>query len=126
MSDINSSPFPAVLKGILTACVLTFIIFTVYALLLTYTDASMNGVNAVMLTSTAVSCILCGFITGRRVSGKGILWGSLGGLCYILIMLTISISIGDSLSLSPKMIISLALSLCCGALGGVIGINTHK
>lgn len=126
MSGANNSPFLALLKGIITSCTLTFIIFTVYAILLTYTSLQENSVNTIMLASTAISCILCGFITGKKAPSKGILWGSLGGLAYILIILTVSLSTADSFTLSPKIVISIALALCCGALGGVIGINTHK
>ena len=103
MSGANNSPLSALLKGVLTSFILTFIVFTVYAILLTYTSLQENNVNVVMLVSTAISCIL-----------------------YIAIMLLISISTVGSFSFSPKMLISIGLALCCGALGGVIGINTNK
>ena len=76
MSGANNSPLSALLKGVLTSFILTFIVFTVYAILLTYTSLQENNVNVVMLVSTAISCILCGFITGRKASSKGILWGT--------------------------------------------------
>lgn len=126
MSGANNSPLSALLKGVLTSFILTFIVFTVYAILLTYTSLQENNVNVVMLVSTAISCILCGFITGRKASSKGILWGTLSGFIYIAIMLLISISTVGSFSFSPKMLINIGLALCCGALGGVIGINTNK
>ena len=126
MSGANNSPLSALLKGVLTSFILTFIVFTVYAILLTYTSLQEKNVNVVMLVSTAISCILCGFITGRKASSKGILWGTLSGFIYIAIMLLISISTVGSFSFSPKMLISIGLALCCGALGGVIGINTNK
>ena len=119
MSGANNSPLSALLKGVLTSFILTFIVFTVYAILLTYTSLQENNVNVVMLVSTA-------FITGRKASSKGILWGTLSGFIYIAIMLLISISTVGSFSFSPKMLISIGLALCCGALGGVIGINTNK
>ena len=123
---LTTLPFSALLKGVLTSFILTFIVFTVYAILLTYTSLQENNVNVVMLVSTAISCILCGFITGRKASSKGILWGTLSGFIYISIMLLISISTVGQFSISPKMLISIGLALCCGALGGVIGINTNK
>lgn len=126
MSDTQNSAFAALLKGLLTGCTLTFIIFTVYALLLTYTPISENNVNVVMLVSTALSCILCGFITGRKARSKGILWGTAGGFLYILIIFALSISTAGSIYFTPKIAISIALSLCCGALGGILGINTQN
>ena len=126
MSGANNSPLSALLKGVLTSFILTFIVFTVYAILLTYTSLQENNVNVVMLVSTAISCILCCFITGRKSSSKGILWGTLSGFIYISIMLLISISTEGRLALTRKMLISIGLALCCGALGGVIGINTNK
>ena len=113
MSGANNSPLSALLKGVLTSFILTFIVFTVYAILLTYTSLQENNVNVVMLVSTAISCILCGFITGRKASSKGILWGTLSGFIYIAIMLLISISTVGSFSFSPKMLISIGLALCC-------------
>ena len=59
MSGANNSPLSALLKGVLTSFILTFIVFTVYAILLTYTSLQENNVNVVMLVSTAISCILC-------------------------------------------------------------------
>lgn len=126
MSDSGFSPFYAMLKGLLVSCIFTFVIFTVYAVLLTYTSLQENNINAVMLATTSVSCTLCGFITGRKATQKGILWGALSGLAYIIVMLLISISTVGNFSFSPKMLISIGLSLCCGALGGIIGININK
>ena len=42
MSGANNSPLSALLKGVLTSFILTFIVFTVYAILLTYTSLQYN------------------------------------------------------------------------------------
>lgn len=126
MSNSKFSPFYTLLKGLFVSCIFTFVVFTVYAILLTYTSLQENNVNAVMLITTSVSCTICGFITGRKATKKGILWGALGGLSYIIVMLVISISTVGNFLFSTKMLISICLSLCCGALGGIIGININK
>ncbi len=123
MSKTKNSPVTALLKGTLIGYCITMIVFIIFALLLTYTDISEKLVSPTALVTTAVSCLVCGFITAKKAKSRGLLWGVIGGGLYMLIMFTIGFSTIPAYELNQKMIISLCLALGGGAVGGVFGVN---
>ena len=123
MSKTKGSPLTALMKGIIISYSLTMIVFIVYALLLTYSNVPENMVSPAALITTAISCILCGYITAKSAKSRGLLWGVLSGFCYMIIMFTIGFSTIPTYELNQKMIISSCLALGGGGLGGILGVN---
>lgn len=123
MSKTKNSPLFTLIKGVVISYCITMVVFIIFALLLTYTDFPENIVPTAALITTAVSCIICGFVAAAKAKSRGLLWGIAAGGCYMLIMFTIGFSTIPAYELNQKMIISLCLALGGGAVGGVFGVN---
>lgn len=126
MAGKKLAPLKALLKGLLTGYIITTVIFVIFALLMTYTDIGEEHIDTAIKAVTAGVCILSGFITARSAGKGGLLWGIISGALYVAVMCICAfVSIPDY-SLSPKILISLALALAGGGLGGVVGVNMKK
>lgn len=123
MLKAKSSPVTALFKGILISYIITMAVFIIFALLITYTDMSEKHIGTVIKITTALVCILSGFITAASANKGGLLWGIISGIFYVAIMCGAGFILVPDYSFSPKLLISLMLAVAGGGLGGVMGIN---
>lgn len=123
MSNLKNSPVTALLKGILISYCLTLAVFIIYALLITYTNISESFIPVLSLITTALSCIISGFLTAKTAKSRGLLWGVAAGGLYMLIMFTLGYTTIPTYQLNQKFAISLCLALAGGGIGGIIGVN---
>ncbi len=123
MFKSKSSPVTALFKGVLISYILTMLVFFIFALLITYTDLNEKHIITVIRITTALVCILSGIITAGSAQKRGLLWGIISGIFYVVIMCIIGFVIIPGYTLSLKILISLALAAAGGGLGGIIGIN---
>ena len=114
------------LKGLVAALAVTFIFMAVTAALVTYTNMEENIISYISFASTCISALICGFTAGRGVNNNGALWGTFLGLVYAVIMIAIIKVVAKTDSLGTSVIWTVVQSVLCGALGGILGINTKK
>lgn len=126
MARTGGSAPAAMIKGIVISWFVTMAVFFIYAMLITYTDMSEKHIATVALVTTALSCMLCGFITARCAKSRGLLWGVLSGGIYMLVLLGAAFAAIPNFAPSPKFAITLALALTGGGLGGIAGINIRR
>lgn len=108
-----------IIKGCAFSIILSIILLTIFALILTYTSLSENTIMPVVLTITGVS-ILCGStISSRKIKKNGLFYGGIVGFVYVITLyLASSISsVGFSLSINSF------IMLIIGVITGVIGRN---
>ena len=113
----------ALFKGILISYIITMLVFFIFALLITYTDLSETYISTVIKVTTALVCIISGFITAASAEKSGLIWGMVSGVLYAVIMCIVGFILIPDYNLSPKLLITLAIALGGGGLGGIIGIN---
>ncbi len=63
MKDLFESSFMKIAKGIVIACVITFILLFIYAFILTYTSIGENTIAPVIILVTGVSILARKFYT---------------------------------------------------------------
>ncbi len=119
-------PLTALLKGLLTGYIITTVIFVIFALLMTYTEAGEEHIQTAIKAVTAAVCIISGFITARSAGKGGLLWGVVSGAVYVAVMCLCAFVCIPDYSLNPKIAVSLALALAGGGIGGVVGVNVGK
>ena len=112
-----------ILKGLGYAYILTLIILLIYNLLLTYTSISSNSVSIVTSFITNISSAFGGFYACRHIKEKGLIYGFIVGICYIVLLVTMFYLakenyIFDITVLYKGLIISIS-----GGIGGVLGVN---
>ncbi len=123
MSVITRTPLTAMLKGILISYIITAAVFITYAVLMTYTDVSGEHISLAAIVTTAAACTISGFITARAAVSRGLVWGMLSGLLYVLILFISAFLLIPAFVPSAGFAVTILLAIAGGGLGGIFGIN---
>jgi len=115
--------FIRIVKGSITAIILTLILLFVFAILLTYTNIQDNVINPVIIVITAVSILIGSSISTLKIKKMGLINGAFVGLIYILTIYLISSITGSGFTLQIQSIIMMISSVVAGMIGGIIGVN---
>ncbi|MCD7777572.1 MAG: TIGR04086 family membrane protein [Clostridiales bacterium] len=119
----GKNPVLAVVLSVGAAYLITAVIFIIYAVLLTYTGLSEKYMQTVVTAAVGVSSAAGGFVCGRSVKKRGIVWGVLTGVMYGVIMIIGGSCVNPDFVPGGKTLLIVLVSLCGGGLGGVLGIN---
>ncbi len=112
-----------IIKGSIIALILTIIMLTIYAVVLSYTNISEDSMVPVVMTIIGMSILISSSLTNLKIKKKGILNGAVIGLIYILVLYIISSIITGVFSLNTNSIIMIIVSILTGMIGGIIGVN---
>lgn len=127
MGDIKESEFSKnlirIIKGSITAIILTLILLLIFALLLTYTKLQENLINPVIIVISGVSILIGSSISTLKINKNGLLNGSLVGLIYIITIYLISSIILANFKINLYSTIMIFVSIIMGMIGGIIGVN---
>ena len=111
------------LKGMAAAFAITCIIFIGFGILLTYTEISEESLPMVSLVCTALSAGAAGFDWAACMQKRGLLWGMAAGGAYVVLLYMIIGLAADRFSLELSLIMTFAVALAGGAVGGILGVN---
>jgi len=112
-----------VLKGSITAIVMTLILLLIYSGLLTYTNINENTMPVVIIIVTAISILVGSLIASSKIKKSGLTNGALVGLIYICVIYLLSSIISKNFGLNTYSFIMIIASIIAGAIGGIIGVN---
>jgi putative membrane protein (TIGR04086 family) len=116
----------AMFKGVAMAFAVTWIVFIIYALLLTYTSVTEKGIPAVVMITTIIATLIAGFDAAKGARSRGWMWGMGAGLIYAMILLVIGTWVTKRFAIDRTAITSLITCISGGGLGGMIGINAKR
>lgn len=127
MENIKESEFSKniirIIKGSITAIVLTLILLLIFAIILTYTAIQENIINPVIIVISAISILIGSSISTLKIKKNGMLNGGAVGLIYILTIYLISSIISASFKCNIYSIIMIIVSIIAGMIGGIVGVN---
>lgn len=105
-----------VISYAVTAILLAGLAFLMYQMKLGASQAEW-GVTVICL----FACALGGFLTGRRVGSRRLLWGMVSGALYFMVLLVLSLLVGGGIHGESSQIGTvLATCLAGGAVGAFI------
>lgn len=110
-------------KGMAAAFGITCIIFIGFGILLTYTAVSEDSLPLVALLCTALSAAVAGYDWAACKKEKGLLWGLLAGLVYMVLLFLITSLAKDRFQAEASGLMMLAVALAGGGIGGILGVN---
>ena len=119
MNNLSNKTFKHVCTGIGISLISSFVFLCIFALLLMYTNISESTISPVIIIITGIS-ILIGTI---KLSKNGIITGGVVGVLYILIIYLISSLLNCDFSLNIQSFVMIVVSIICGMIGGIIGVN---
>lgn len=127
MENIRESEFSKniirIVKGSITAIILTLILLLVFAMILTYTDIKENTINPVIIVITGISILVGSSVSTLKIKKNGLINGFLVGLIYIITIYLISSITRTGFKLNLYSIIMILVSTIMGMIGGIIGVN---
>lgn len=112
-----------ILKGSITAIVITLILLFIFSIILTYTSIKESAMYPVVIVITAVSILIGSSISTLKIKKMGLVNGALVGLIYILTIYVISSITGLGFALQLQTIIMMLAAIGAGMIGGIIGVN---
>ena len=110
-------------RGMAVAFAITCIIFIGFGILLTYTSLSEESLPLVSLICTALSAAAAGYDWAACLQKKGILWGLAAGAVYTAVLYLVTSLAADSFRAEASGLMTLAVALAGGAVGGILGVN---
>ena len=119
---------PTVIKSILISWIITIPCFGVLALILTFTDFPDDLIAPAVTFVTIISIFIAAVLGTSGKTSKGWLHGIAAGFFYIFTLYLFSSIVFGNFSIDGYTIITLAIGILTGALGGITGINLkhHK
>lgn len=127
MENIKESEFSKnmirILKGSISAIILTIILLLIFATLLTYTEIKENTINPVIIVITGISILVGSSISTLKIKKNGLINGFLVGLIYIITIYLISSITGAGFKINLSSLIMILVSIIMGMIGGIIGVN---
>lgn len=112
-----------IIKGMVISIILSLILLTIYAALLSYTSISESTMVPVIITITGISILIGSSISSMHIKKQGMLNGALVGLIYMLTIYILSSIFLSSFEININSIIMIAVGIVTGMIGGVIGVN---
>ncbi len=127
MENIKESEFSKnmikIVKGSISAIILTIILLLIFATLLTYTEIKENTINPVIIVITGISILVGSSISTLKIKKNGLINGFLVGLIYIITIYLISSLTGTGFKINLNSMIMILVSIIMGMIGGIIGVN---
>lgn len=112
-----------IIKGSITAIVITLILLFIFSIILTYTSIKESTMSPVVIIITAVSILIGSSISTLKIKKMGLVNGALVGLIYILTIYIISSLTGSGFEIQLQTIIMMLSAIVAGMIGGIIGVN---
>ena len=113
-----------IIKGLAISVIFSLVAIFIFAIIISYTNFSENGVAPVMIGIVANSILIGTAVSTWKLTKNGILNGGLVGLLYMLILYLVSSSLGTGFALNTNAIIMMVLGTIAGMIGGIIGVNS--
>lgn len=127
MNSINENEFTKniirIIKGSVTAIILTLLLLLIFAIILTYTSLKESVINPVIIVISVISILIGSSISTLKISKNGLLNGGLVGIIYILTIYLLSSITSSGFGINLYSIIMMILSIIAGMIGGIIGVN---
>ena len=114
------------LKSLVISYIITFVLLTIFAFVINYTNFPSSAVSAVTIIIVLSSVLIAGIINGKKATEKGWLTGLLSGGMYMLLLYLIGSLAFRDFSVNTNAVTLIICGIFTGVLGGIIGINNKK
>ncbi len=128
-SKEQTSPWVPALRSLLigtgVGALLGVVLLLAAAAVMASTGIPTGAVAPIALAVMSLSALAGGFVTARLARERGLLWGAACGLLIFLIVALAGLSVEHTVQ-GTSLFLKLALTVACGALGGVLGVNVGR
>ena len=115
-----------IIKGSIISILITLILLTIYAALLSFTNVSENTMVPVVLTITGISILIGSSMSSINIKKQGMLNGGLVGLIYVLFLYILSSVFLIGFEFNGNSVLMIIVGIVTGMIGGIIGVNMNN
>ncbi|HHW31812.1 MAG TPA: TIGR04086 family membrane protein [Clostridiaceae bacterium] len=116
----------SIVKAVALSYIITIPIFTVLALLITYTNFPDKFILPGVIVTTIISILIAGTSSSRNLKSNGWLNGGLVGLVYMIVLYLLSSIVFKDFSINEHVLTMTVIGILTGSIGGIIGINIRR
>ncbi len=116
----------AIVKGAVTALGITLAALICFAVIITYTPLNEAYADTMVDIATYIAMAAGGFAAAKGTSGRGWLTGLLCAVIYVLLLWIAGSISNGGMYINGSIGTTAGVGMLCGAIGGIIGINTGK
>lgn len=121
-----SSGLMFMLKAVFISYCLSVALLFIVSALATFNAFSDYTISVMVNLVTAFGVSLCGFMSGRHFASKGIIYGALCGIIYAFLLFILGNLATREFHIGSDSLTAFSIGIICGAVGGIVGINTRR
>ena len=110
-------------KSLVLSNAISLVLIGVLSLIMSNTNINDRLLYPIIIGIATFSILIGGFCIAKNKKEKGIIFGSLVGIVYILCLYILSSIILLDFSLTINSLIFIVLGILGGAVGGILGVN---
>ena len=114
------------LKSFFISAFCTIFLIFVLAVFLCYSNVSEKIIDTALIIISSFSIMLGGVFMEKNLKQKGLLYGSVFGIVYMIVLFSISSLMNGDFSIEINSVIMILLGILAGCFGGIIGVNFYK
>lgn len=122
----EKSNLSKIIKGILIAYGITFILIFIYAILLAYTRVPESTIPTIVSIICIVSVLISSALSTKNIKEKGLINGAIIGGVYILVIYILSSISTAGFGISGYSFLTILFSIIAGIVGGIVGVNLSQ
>lgn len=107
------------IKTTLAAYIVTAIMLLVLSYLMYRYELSVNLLNFGLVLTYIIPNFISGFISGRMMKEKRLVWGIISGIIYMMFFAAVNILFGESV-LTGSFLLIFTVAIMGAALGGIV------
>ncbi len=119
MEDLNENgggnKFLLMVKGIAISMILSLLMMLILSMVLSFSSVKENVIMPTVIFISAFSILVSSFLVAKRIESKGIIYGSLLGLIYMLILYLLSSILNFDFSLNTNAVVMITFGIVGGA-----------
>lgn len=117
----------ALTKSVLLSVFITIILIFLFSFIMFKTKASKETVCIFLTLINIISCFFCGLLSGFLCKSRKIIWCTISGIVYYIILIFASLFINNGgIANSKNLISTLFICVFCAIIGGIIASYNSK
>lgn len=126
ISNGFSSGLLFMLKAVFISYCISIALLFVVSLIATFKACSDYTISVMVNIVTALGVSVCGYMSGQHFESKGIVFGALCGILYSSLLCLMGSLATQTIIFDSGAVVALIIGITCGAVGGIVGINTKR
>ena len=113
------SPLTAILKGVLSALLISCILIVISAFLLQKQILGVESIRIINPIVKAASAMLAALVSVRRFENRSFIYGGITGISYMLVTWLVFSFFAGEFNFGTPTLIDLSMCLLAGTVGGI-------